>query len=79
MKKFAKEFNEKASQKTLDAINSCDPGCGKEFNRATCLTKHYAARWREAQGLRKEYEPCAYCPLILKLIKTEKSQQKEEK
>ena len=79
MKKFAKEFNEKASQKTLDAINSFDPGCGKKFNRTICMSRHYAARKRETQGLRLEYEPCAYCPLVLQMIKAEKSQKKEEK
>lgn len=78
-KKKASEVNENMSSATFEEIESSEPGCGKEFNRSVCLAKHFAARKRESQGLRLSYEPCAYCPMVLKLIELEKSQKKEEK
>jgi dUTP pyrophosphatase len=79
MKRVAKEFNPKAKQKEIDAIESDDPVCGRKFNRTMCLARHNAAKRKEREGKRLEYEPCAYCPKILKMIETEKESKMSEK
>jgi len=79
MKRVAKAFNPKAKQKEIDAIESDDPVCGREFNRTMCLARHNAEKRKEREGKRLEYEPCAYCPKILKMIEMEKESKMLEK
>lgn len=47
---------------------SDDPVCGKPFNFSLCRMKHLHQKERERRGLRDQYEPCAYCPKIIKAL-----------
>lgn len=54
--------NPKISDEHRQAIESDDPGCGKEFNFSLCRLRHMAARLKEERGERHSYDHCCYCP-----------------
>jgi hypothetical protein len=73
------------SIKTTRGISAPDPciiaeaeaetcALGVEFDAKYCQIRHYHARKLESQGKRWRFEPCGYCPLVIKHIAQEKGE-----
>lgn len=45
-----------------------DFDCKQKFDLKKCTLKHLYNKKKAEMGLRKEYEPCAYCPKIIKYL-----------